>query len=82
MRMVTLEGAIVAVSGIAIGTTAALGILVPVSLKRLGTAIPAGSPLLYVATAALTMVLTLLAVLLPAWRATRGRPAESALAIE
>jgi putative ABC transport system permease protein len=82
MRMVGIEAAIVAVTGVALGTTAALGILVPVSLKRLGTVIPAGSPLVYVAIVALVVLLTLGATLLPAWRATRGRPAEAAVSVE
>lgn len=82
MRMVGIEGAIVAVSGVALGTMASIAILIPVSLKRLDSVIPAGSPLIYAATAGLAVLLTLGATLLPAWRATRGRPAESALAIE
>jgi putative ABC transport system permease protein len=59
-----------------------IGVLVPVSLKRLDSVVPAGSPWIYVSTAALAVLLTLGAMLLPAWRATRGRPAEAALAIE
>ncbi|MGK3209197.1 FtsX-like permease family protein [Amycolatopsis sp. MEPSY49] len=82
LRMAGLEGAILAFGGIALGTVAVLGILVPVSLKRLGSVLPAGSPWIYVSTAALTVLLTLGAALLPAWRATRGRPAEAALAVE
>ena len=82
LRMVGLEGAILAVSGIALGTVAVIGILVPVSVKRLGSVLPAGSPWMYVSTAALIVVLTLGAMLLPAWRATRSRPAEAVLAIE
>ena len=82
MRMVGLEGAILAVSGIALGTVAVLGILVPVSLKRLGSVIPAGSPLDLRVDVGLIVLITLGATLLPAWQATRGRPAESALAIE
>jgi putative ABC transport system permease protein len=82
LRMAGLEGAILAVGGIVLGTVAVLGILVPVSLKRLGSVLPAGSPWIYVSTAALTVLLTLGATLLPAWRATRGRPAEAALAVE
>jgi putative ABC transport system permease protein len=82
IRMVGLEGAILAVSGIALGTVAVTGILVPVSLKRLDSVLPAGSPWIYVATAVLAALLTLGAMLLPAWRATRNRPAEAALAIE
>jgi putative ABC transport system permease protein len=82
MRMVALEGAILAGSGIALGTVAVIGILVPVSVKRLDSLLPAGSPWIYVSTATLIVLLTLGAMLLPAWRVTRGRPAEAALAIE
>lgn len=82
LRMVGIEGAIVAVTGIALGTVASAGILVPVSLKRLGSVLPAGSPLIYLTIAALVVLLILGATLLPAWRATRGRPAESAVAVE
>jgi putative ABC transport system permease protein len=82
LQMVGIEAAIVAVTGLALGTIAALGILVPVSLKRLGSVIPAGPPLVYVAIIALVVLLTLGATLLPAWRATRGRPAEAAVSVE
>jgi putative ABC transport system permease protein len=82
MQMVGIEAAIVAVSGLALGTTAAMGILVPVSLKRLGSVIPAGSPLIYAAIVGLVILLTLGATLLSAWRATRGRPAEAAVSVE
>lgn len=80
--MVGLEGAIVALSGVALGTAAAVAILVPVSVKRVDSVVPAGSPWIYLSTVSLTVLLTLAAMLLPAWRATRGRPAEAALAIE
>jgi putative ABC transport system permease protein len=82
MQMVGLEGVIVALSGVVLGTAAAVAILVPVSLKRLDSLLPVGSPWIYLTTVALTAALTLGAMLLPAWRATRGRPAEAALAVE
>lgn len=82
LRMVALEGVIVAGGGLAWGTIAAAGIVVPVSLKRLDTPMPAGSPWIVVAAATLTVVLILVSVLLPACLATRGRPAKSALAME
>ena len=82
MQMVGMEAAIVAVTGVGLGTIAVLGILVPVSLKRLGSVIPAGSPLIYAAIVGLVVLITLGATLLPAWQATRGRPAESAVAVE
>ena len=82
LQMVSLEGVIVALSGVALGTVAAVAILVPMSLKRLGSVLPVGSPWIYLSMATLTVLLTLGAMLLPAWRATRGRPAEAALAVE
>ena len=82
LQMVGMEAAIVAVTGVALGTTAASAILVPVSLKRLGSVIPAGSPLVYAAIVGLVVLITIGATLLPAWRATSGRPAESAVAVE
>lgn len=82
LRMVGIEGLLVAVGGLAVGTVAALAIVVPVSVKRLDSLIPAGSPWVYAWMVALVVLLTLAATLLPTWRATRGRPAESALAID
>jgi putative ABC transport system permease protein len=82
MQMVGTEAAIVAVTGLALGTTAAMGIVVPVSLKRLSSVIPAGSPLVYAAIVGLVILLTLGATLLAAWQATRGRPAEAAVSVE
>ena len=40
------------------------------------------SLLAFTVLVALVVLLTLAATLLPTWRATRGRPAESALAID
>jgi putative ABC transport system permease protein len=53
-----------------------------VSLKRLGTVIPAGSPLVYAAIVGLVILLTLGATLFSAWQVTRGRPAEAAVSVE
>jgi putative ABC transport system permease protein len=82
LEMVGVEAAIVAVTGVVLGTAAALGILVPLSLDRLGSLIPAGPPLVYVAIVGLVVLLTLGATLLPAWQATRVRPAEAAVSVE
>lgn len=82
LRMVGVESALVAGIGLALGTGAALLVLVPVSLKRLGTVVPSGSPWLYAATVGTTVVVVAAATLLPAWRVTRGRPAQAALAVE
>jgi putative ABC transport system permease protein len=80
--MVGIESLLVAISGLAVGTVAALAIVVPVSVKRLNSPIPAGSPCIYVGMLTVVVLLTLVATLLPTWRATRGRPAEAALAID
>nr|BFF20679.1 hypothetical protein GCM10025730_42000 [Promicromonospora thailandica] len=82
LQMVGVEAAIVAVTGVVLGTVAALGILVPLSVDRLGSLIPAGPPLAYVAIVGLVALLTLGATLLPARRVTRGRAAEAAVSIE
>lgn len=82
IAMVGTESAVVAIGGVALGTAAAAAVLVPVSLKRLDSPVPAGSPLVYLAVVGLSVVLTIAATLLPAWRATRGRPAEAALAVD
>jgi len=82
LRMVGIESLLVAVIGLVIGTIAAAVIVVPVSVKRLDSVIPAGSPWIYIGMVALVVVLTLGATLLPTWRETRGRPAEAALGID
>lgn len=82
LEMVGVEAAIVAVTGVVLCTAAALGILVPLSLDRLGSLIPAGLPLVYAAIVGLVVLLTLGATLLPAWQATRVRPAEAAVSVE
>ncbi|HJX76863.1 FtsX-like permease family protein [Glutamicibacter sp.] len=82
LQMVWLEGCIVSISGIAIGTMAAAIIVVPVNMERLGSVIPAGSPWSYLALVVLTTALILGSMLIPAFRVTRGRPAEAALSVE
>lgn len=82
LQMVCLEGCIVSISGVLIGTVAAGIIVVPVSMERLGSVVPAGSPWNYIALVVLTVALTLGSMLIPAFRVTRGRPAEAALSVE
>ncbi|HCJ53519.1 MULTISPECIES: ABC transporter permease [Glutamicibacter] len=81
LQMVSIEGGIVALCATAIGTLAAGLIVVPVSVERLGSVLPAGSPWLYLALVAFTVVLTMGSMLIPAVRVTRGRPAEAALSV-
>lgn len=82
LQMVWLEGCIVSISGITIGTVAAGIIVVPVNLERLGTMLPAGSPWSYLALVVLSVALILGSMLIPAFKVTRGRPAEAALSVE
>lgn len=82
LGMVGFEGVILALSGVTLGTLAAAVVLLPVSIERLGSVVPAGSPWIYASTVAVTVLLTLAAMVVPAWRVTRGRPAEAALAVE
>ncbi|PSK97227.1 putative ABC transport system permease protein [Haloactinopolyspora alba] len=82
LRMLGLEGVLVAGVGVVLGTVAAAATLVPFSVARTGSAAPSGPVLIYVTVVAAAFVLTLAATLLPAWRAMRGRPAEAAAAAD
>lgn len=82
LLMVGTEAGIVAGTGLVLGTAAALGVLVPLSVDRLGSVVPAGPPLVYAVIVGVVVLLTLGATLLPAWQATRGRPAEAAVSVE
>ncbi|TDE01619.1 FtsX-like permease family protein [Jiangella asiatica] len=75
LRMVGLEGLLVAAIGIVLGTLASVATLVPFSLARIDSLTPSGSPLIYLGVVAAALVLTLGATLLPGWRALRGRAA-------
>jgi putative ABC transport system permease protein len=80
MRMVTVEGLLVGVVGVLLGTAAAAAILVAfVHAAGDGTRLlPSGPGWLYGVVVAAALGLTLSATLVPTWRALRGRPAEAA----
>lgn len=78
LRMLAIEGVVVAAIGVLLGTLAAIAAIVPFSLGRAGTLYPPGSPLIFLAVVSATVALALLATLLPGWQATRRRPIEAA----
>ncbi|WP_026877833.1 FtsX-like permease family protein [Jiangella gansuensis] len=82
LRMVSLEGLLVASVGVVLGTVASLATLVPFSLARTDSLTPSGSPLIYLGVVGAALVLTLAASLLPGWRAVRGRAAAAAVAVD
>ncbi|MFI6539782.1 FtsX-like permease family protein [Nonomuraea sp. NPDC050547] len=77
MRMVLVEGALVAIIGVLLGGIAAATTLVPFSLVVKGTPLPSGSPLTFVSIVAAAAALALVSMLVPAWRSTRRPPIEA-----
>ncbi|HEV2782406.1 MAG TPA: FtsX-like permease family protein [Actinophytocola sp.] len=78
LRMMTLEAILVAAVGILLGTLVSTTTLVPFSLAATDSVWPSGPLWIYGAVVGVATVLTVAATLLPAWFATRGRPAEAA----
>ncbi|MBR8741162.1 FtsX-like permease family protein [Nocardiopsis sp. MG754419] len=74
LRMLAIEGVLVAVIGVFLGTVAAAATLVSFSVGRTGTVVPTGSPLVYVGVVGVALLVTLLATLVPGRRVTRHRP--------
>lgn len=82
LRMVTAEGLLIAVTGIVLGTVAALTTLVPFSLARSDSLMPSGPLWIYLAVIGSACVLTLVAMLLPTWLTLRQRPVEAVAVAE
>ena len=74
-RMMTVEAALVAAIGIALGTVVSTTTLVPFSVAATGSPLPTGPPWIYLAVVAAAALLALAATLLPTWRALRVPPA-------
>lgn len=74
LRMVSLEGLLVAAIAILLGTAAAAGALIAFGVSRAGSPVPIGPPWIYLAIVGTVVVLTLAATVLPAWFALRPRP--------
>jgi putative ABC transport system permease protein len=80
MRMMGLEGILVAVVGVVLGTIVAAGSIVPFCLVASDSLLPSGPLWIYLTVIGAAGVLALFATLMPTWAATRSRPAEAALA--
>ncbi|QVQ54473.1 FtsX-like permease family protein [Spiractinospora alimapuensis] len=78
MRMLSIESLLIAAIGIVLGTIAAVVPLVAFSVGRADTTQWTGSPWIYVTVVAGTVLVTLLATLLPAWQAVRRGPVDAA----
>ncbi len=78
LRMAGYEGGLVATIGIVLGTIVSAGAIVPFCLVATDSLLPMGSPLIYLTIIGIAAVLALVATLVPAWAATRGRPVDAA----
>ncbi|UNO38351.1 FtsX-like permease family protein [Streptomyces sp. MST-110588] len=78
MTMMAVESGLTAVTGILLGSVAATITVFPYSLAKLDRVLPCVPVWIYWAVVAGAATVTLAATLLPAWRATRFRPAQAA----
>lgn len=78
LRMVTVEGLLVAAAGIALGTLIAVATLLPFSSSVSDSAMPSGPLWIYLTIAGTAAALTIGATVVPAWLTLRTRPAEAA----
>ncbi|SDX25222.1 putative ABC transport system permease protein [Amycolatopsis xylanica] len=80
LRMMGMEGVLIAVVGVTLGTIVSAGAIVPFCLVVSGSVLPTGPLSIYLSIAGIALALALFSTLVPTWAATRGRPAEAALA--
>src|SRR5512132_2387490 len=80
VRMMTMEGLLVAIIGIVLGTALSTTTLVPFSVAASDSLMPSGPPWIYLAVIGAAAVLALAATLLPTWQALRSPPTEAAAA--
>jgi putative ABC transport system permease protein len=74
LRMAGAEGALIAATGVLLGTLVAAGAVVPFCLVAKGSPLPSGPAAIYLIVVAAAVVLALGASVVPAWVATRTRP--------
>jgi putative ABC transport system permease protein len=74
LRTLGMEGLVVVVVGVGLGSLASLATLLPFSLARIGSLMPAGSPWIYVTVISFALVITLTTTLWSAWHTLRTRP--------
>ncbi|GAA4538488.1 FtsX-like permease family protein [Amycolatopsis samaneae] len=77
LRMAGIEGGLTALIGIVLGTVVSAGAIVPFCLVASDSLLPSGPLSIYLAVIGLAAALTLVATLVPAWFATRGRPSDA-----
>ncbi|MFD9221503.1 FtsX-like permease family protein [Streptomyces sp. NPDC060064] len=80
MRMLTVEGVVVAVIGVVLGTVAAATTLVPFAHAAADSWLPSGPLWIYGTVAGTALTLALSATLVPAWRALKVLPVRAARA--
>ncbi|MFH8789456.1 ABC transporter permease [Streptomyces roseoverticillatus] len=80
MRMMTVEGVLVAVVGLLLGAAAAASTLVPFGYALGGAGTVSGPPEIALTVIGAAAALTLAATLVPTWWALRSRPVEAARA--
>jgi putative ABC transport system permease protein len=78
LRMMGMEGVLIAVIGIVLGTAVSTTALVPFSAAASDSLMPSGPPWIYSAVIGTAAVLALTGTLLPTWQALRSPPAEAA----
>jgi putative ABC transport system permease protein len=79
MRMMGIEGFLVALIGIVLGTIVAALAIMPFTLVASDSILPSGPIWIYLAIVGVAGLLAMTATLLPAWAATRAKPVEAAL---
>ncbi|WP_290059128.1 ABC transporter permease [Amycolatopsis solani] len=77
LRMAGVEGGLIATIAVLLGTATAAGAIVPFCLVVSGSVLPTGPLAIYLVVLALAVVLALVAILVPAWAATRGRAVDA-----
>jgi putative ABC transport system permease protein len=82
LSMMTVEGLIATVTGVVLGSVAALVTLVPFSLVKNDGPLPAGPWWLYLVVVGFVTTVTLASTLVTTLRATRTRPIEAAFSVD
>ncbi|MFJ7211304.1 ABC transporter permease [Amycolatopsis sp. NPDC098790] len=77
LRMAGVEGGLIATIAVLLGTLVAAGSIVPFCLVVSGSLLPSGPLAIYLVVLAIAVVLSLTAILVPAWAATRGRAVDA-----
>ncbi|MGW5743217.1 ABC transporter permease [Amycolatopsis sp. NPDC003861] len=77
LRMAGVEGGLIATIAVLLGTLVAAGAIVPFCLVVTGSLLPSGPVAIYLTVLAIAVVLALVAILVPAWAATRGRAVDA-----